>query len=779
MLNVISLLRRIDLRAWFIFVVCFGMYYFVYARYYTSGEIVHCCDTHGLWTIEYLALYSIARLGEFAWWDPTGVNGWPIYSYLLNGAFNYFSPYSLPYLGGFWLLSRFHEISPQGINEALVYEKVIYYYLLNFIAVMLISREILKTYTARFFVAIAFTLGVIQFQGFRDAYQYMALPGPLFYLWSLLYYDRRRTFQSFLVLILATGLLVSSMSYAFTLSGLYWSVAFTVFLIVFHPSLLQAVWRHFRQGWQTRLGRVCLISGVLLFAFGLAAPLSSVALNVGHLMRITGIGRPLDWSHGIFGDWDPPYFGVPAYELWTNVMYFAARPEIHNFILTFDPWKVSGIDHRYIGLAALPLCFAGLILGNQRRYFGTLFLAFVLCVVFIPYTVDNLAYFSLMHLKAFQNVRSMGGLLPRDGPALFLILIAALGLDQLLLRLSATAGGGAQFDRDRRLEYVLAACLACLMIFAAVVFVAGVRPGAAAELRSTFTYTGFYLGIFAMLVLLLLYAKDHRGARVLSVMLLVLSISDLILSGSYYFAKRPLHNNMIYRDEPGSSWSKPRPKEIGPITSEAQAWAGQDYRGILHNLAGGPLFGLREWLILATRPAMAPLLENWNQETNFMRAYPHFRFYTAGRFIPYDTIKTIDGTEPPKAPGQWVFVHDKELAESSAGTAKPVPATWRIEEFAFNRVRTRVSMPQDGVMIYFDNYDRWWKAYIDGERVRIHRANFTFKAIQLKAGEHVVEWRFNPYPVKIAWSLFYLSLLAYGCFMWRWLRVARCATVAQ
>jgi uncharacterized membrane protein YfhO len=82
-------------------------------------------------------------------------------------------------------------------------------------------------------------------------------------------------------------------------------------------------------------------------------------------------------------------------------------------------------------------------------------------------------------------------------------------------------------------------------------------------------------------------------------------------------------------------------------------------------------------------------------------------------------------------------------------------------------------------MIYFDNYDPWWNAYVDGERTPVYRANFAFKAVQLKAGEHSVEWKFNPYPVKIAWSLFYLSLLAYGYFMWHWFRVARSAAVTR
>jgi hypothetical protein len=250
-------------------------------------------------------------------------------------------------------------------------------------------------------------------------------------------------------------------------------------------------------------------------------------------------------------------------------------------------------------------------------------------------------------------------------------------------------------------------------------------------------------------------------------LLLVLVTTDLILSGSYYFIKRPANNMMIYTNQ--GTWSKPAPKAIAPITNESQSWAG-NYRGILHNLAGGPWVGLREWLILEGRPAMAPLLENWNRNTKFMRAYPHFHFYTAGRFIPYDTIKTIDGTETSTVPGQWVYVHDPELAESPGRPAKTVDAKWRIEEFTLNHVRVKASLPEDAVMVYFDNFDRFWNAYVDGEHVPVYRANFTFKAIKLPAGEHMVEWKYNPYPVKISWVLFYLALAGYGFLAWRHIR---------
>ena len=79
-------------------------------------------------------------------------------------------------------------------------------------------------------------------------------------------------------------------------------------------------------------------------------------------------------------------------------------------------------------------------------------------------------------------------------------------------------------------------------------------------------------------------------------------------------------------------------------------------------------------------------------------------------------------------------------------------------------------MPADGFMVYYDNDDPFFSARVDGARVPIHRANFTYKAISLPAGRHVVEWSYNPYPVKIAWTIFYVSFFAYGFLWWRALR---------
>src|SRR5204863_5849118 len=105
----------------------------------------------------------------------------PIYNVLLNWTYNYFSPYALPYLLGFKIFTLFWGVRPQGINTAIVIQKTLYYYVLNLLAVMLLSRELLRDRVARLLPPVVFTLCVIQFQGFRDSHQFEALPGPLFY----------------------------------------------------------------------------------------------------------------------------------------------------------------------------------------------------------------------------------------------------------------------------------------------------------------------------------------------------------------------------------------------------------------------------------------------------------------------------------------------------------------------------------------------------------------------------------------------------------------------
>jgi uncharacterized membrane protein YfhO len=47
-------------------------------------------------------------------------------------------------------------------------------------------------------------------------------------------------------------------------------------------------------------------------------------------------------------------------------------------------------------------------------------------------------------------------------------------------------------------------------------------------------------------------------------------------------------------------------------------------------------------------------------------------------------------------------------------------------------------------LVLADSYYPGWKAFVDGREEVIRRANLFFRAVQLPAGNHIVEFRYEP-----------------------------------
>jgi hypothetical protein len=68
----------------------------------------------------------------------------------------------------------------------------------------------------------------------------------------------------------------------------------------------------------------------------------------------------------------------------------------------------------------------------------------------------------------------------------------------------------------------------------------------------------------------------------------------------------------------------------------------------------------------------------------------------------------------------------------------------RIAVYENTRVVVDVSMTAPGFLVLGDTWYPGWEVHVDGERSQLYRANHTFRAVGVPAGEHTVEFRYEP-----------------------------------
>ncbi|MFQ5681777.1 MAG: YfhO family protein [Candidatus Binatia bacterium] len=68
----------------------------------------------------------------------------------------------------------------------------------------------------------------------------------------------------------------------------------------------------------------------------------------------------------------------------------------------------------------------------------------------------------------------------------------------------------------------------------------------------------------------------------------------------------------------------------------------------------------------------------------------------------------------------------------------------KIIEYKDQSVTIHASLNGSGILVLADSYYPGWRVYVDEKEERILRANFFFRGIPLSAGEHLVEFRYQP-----------------------------------
>jgi hypothetical protein len=607
-----------------IFLLCLLLYYFFNVRRFFEGFII-AGDTRGAWSVHFFVLESLIEYLQYPLWDPTTLGGYPSHLLMVNGWYQNLHPFHLPYLLLAAVTGRLFNVDT---NHLVLIHKTFFLFSVNLVAVMLITRELCRSWLARLLPPLVYTLCAFQFMALRDNLMVEGLPPALFYLFGLIYHANRRSPRSLLVFLFFSTLYIFGLCYAYLLSSIWWVATFSILTLLCAPRILADSWTCVRSLWEQRTTRIQLVLVLALAVVSLGVAGISVFSAVGEVIRGSG-DQPIPYDVAANGPWGAR--AVYWTQIWANWLVWSPFPDLHANVLKYDPFE-AGIHHRYMGAVLLPLLVIALLFGHQRRHTWPLLLTVFIAAAFITYTAENPLYaFLLDNIETIRNTRPLTFLLSRE-VTLLLAFVAAIGLD-ILLR-DGPDGPNA------RLRWTARVLLTLLLLAAGQLLLASLFPSFA-SVRQSFTHVGIYLGVSCIIALALTYAADLRDRLALGVALVLFVGLDLVLSASAYL-KLP---HTADPDTLAASLVMPS-RKLGPIEAGDPPWVG-GYRGEFHNLNGGPYVATRTWLVLASHPSWQPALQNWNAPGRHMRQYPDFRFFSNAAYIPFDAIRDIDNVKLP------------------------------------------------------------------------------------------------------------------------------------
>jgi hypothetical protein len=749
----------------FIILALLGVYYFILARGFFIRKYLFSGDTFQFLSLKYLILMSLRDFNSLPWWDPTVFNGYPVYYHFISGWSNYLGPFYIPSLVLFKALSMVSGIS---LYKYIVFHRTVYVILLNMSAIYLISRQLVKSRIAAVLPVFIFAFSYFQLLNFHDFYAVESMIAPLFYIFALIRYNNKRDAKNFLIMVFCLALFLASLDNGIIMSAIFWTGIFTVLLGLFNISLIKATAGIILRLLGNPKGRIMVVISALLVVSAVSASFSAPRYNWGHVLATRGQKVDYENTSAVTAT----SLTIESSQIWTVLNNWLPFTDIHENYMKFA-W--DGHDYRYIGLITLFLIVAAFTLGFRNRYVFVLFLAYFICNGYIIYTKDNIVYRLLIENSSlFQNVRNMLTIFPRGGASLFLLFLSAIGLD-LILQHARSNLYAAREDKAKTqrlflggirvlwFNIVLITVLMCGIILFRSKFAATHKDFIPLSvIWHTLFHMFFYLLIFSFL-LRLLYLFDYRAiGRWLVMTLFIFIFMDLTISVSYhvdrhksfYGLKGCFYGRMPYLQ----GLVPPDNIRFRPISNENENIFPPRYVGVYHNTTN-VTWGTKEWLALASSENGKRFLKAWNPLTKKSKSYPYFEFYSNAYYIPFDRITSVgtDSSITQKSP--LLYLHDSTAINRLP--PQQLDGKYEILDYNFNKVVISSHTKADGFLYFLDNYDRFWSAYIDGRKTKIYRANFTFKAIRLPQGAHTVSWIYNPYPIKVAYSIFYLALAGF------------------
>jgi hypothetical protein len=476
----------------------------------------------------------------------------------------------------------------------------------------------------------------------------------------------------------------------------------------------------------------------------------------------------------------------------------------------------------YVGGLVVALLILSLYLPGRRRYtwfyLGTAL--FFLTIAFGGHTPLYRVWYAILPGTSKFRAPSISFYLV----VLSLTILAGLALDRLAdlrAELSQRAKGARFADRPanevlRGLTYLGAAALAAIVFWAVIVSAtpppAPGAPGLTAEavrsVKAAQNHGAYALGIwrFALfmglsLVVLWGWLERRISSRVTLAFLGVLTLADLWLIDKKFFETIPGPSTYFAADEVASFLSgQPGPFRTfvlfdlpqdnylthfgielvgGEHGNQLQTYneflgAGEQTYTDYHNM-GYPIFlALANVKYIVTGQEIgAPFLEpvfsgrtrRGQSATVFENSAVLPRAFLAASGV---RVSGPDGALERMRSANFDPTREVLLYEEPPLTldaAEPLEGSARITRHESAQVDVEVSVNRPAYLVLTDNYYPDWRVEVDGEEARLLRANHTFRAVPVPAGDHAVVFRFEPASLRVGFIFYvitWVALASYG-----------------
>jgi len=107
-------------------------------------------------------------------------------------------------------------------------------------------------------------------------------------------------------------------------------------------------------------------------------------------------------------------------------------------------------------------------------------------------------------------------------------------------------------------------------------------------------------------------------------------------------------------------------------------------------------------------------------------------------------------------------VVDKKFAEVVKSMPSDSTATIELVAYEPNYLKYEVNSEKGGAVVFSEIYYPGWQSTIDGQNAPHGRANYILRAMNVPAGKHVVEFRFDPKSLHVTESIAYIALTILG-----------------